>query len=110
MNVGFVGPQTESIGGFVPVAPNGNPMNQGTVDLGLMVFYQGLHHAGSVALGRALGRAMAHELGHELFLGHNQLGEGLMAETVDPFVGNAFTDTDKTNILTRCLSLQGSGH
>jgi hypothetical protein len=99
------GSDESGVMGHATSNPNGT--NHGVVDLGALLAAQGPYGGkGDVALGRGIGQVAAHELGHELLLSHNNLGEGIMAARINPFVPNGFTDMDKENILGRCKYLR----
>jgi RHS repeat-associated protein len=108
INIGF-GVPGASANGEVP-SVNGNPLNRGTVDAGLLLSYQyylGGPQGQTQRLVNATARVAAHELGHELFLGHNNLG-GIMAR---PYLGDVFSplqfsSTEHINLLNRCLYLK----
>jgi len=96
--------------GAVPT-PNGTPVNWGLVDFGavLEAQYELRGPQGQTnRLAAALGRVGAHELAHELFVGHNPFGGGLMASHINPFANLQFSDSEKTNLLSRCLYLHNS--
>ncbi len=95
--------------GGTPIDPNtGQPRNYSFVDLGLTAnfgYFLNKQTGQSAGLAPAVGRVAAHELGHELFLGHNALG-GIMAAKANPFQNLGFSETERTNLLTRCQYLQ----
>jgi RHS repeat-associated protein len=93
--------------GEVPTV-NGQPLNSGIVDFGLLLSYQ--YYLGGLQgqtnrLGSAIGRVGAHELGHELLLGHNNLG-GIMAIPNNPFSPLQFSSAEHINLLSRCQYLK----
>jgi hypothetical protein len=87
-------------------------LNWGLVDSGLMMELQyelGGPQGQTHRLAAAIGRVGAHELAHELFVGHNVFGGGLMAKQANPFSNLQFSNSEMTNLISRCLYLKNGG-